>query len=78
MTATVPSSTRIRRSRVGNIDTDRLTRRARHLRGVLLFEGHTFATRHNFVMRAAEFSAINRELGRRGDPVVALDDPGDE
>lgn len=66
MTQFVPASTPVRRSRVGNIDTDRLSRR----RGFvieLLADGANFEVRIEFAQRVAELAAIERELMQRGE-----------
>ena len=62
----VPASVAIRRSRVSNIDNDRLVRRLNHLNEMFArpwdFFAHTTAARH----RAAERWVIEQELIRRG------------
>ena len=63
----VPDTTAIRRNRVRNIDTDRLVRRAARLRAEIADPCHHYpGGRHGFAMRAAELTAINAELDRRG------------
>lgn len=63
---TVPAHKSIRRNRVRNVDTDRL--RARRLYVATLMRDHSRAieSRHEYVMRAAELVAIERELVDRG------------
>lgn len=62
----VPCTTAIRRSRVGNINADRLARRLNHLNEMFArpwdFFAHTTAARH----RVAERWVIEQELIRRG------------
>ena len=60
----VPSTTSIKRSRVGNIDTERLLGRQGAL--VLRLRAAAEESRINHVMRAAELAAIENELDRRG------------
>ena len=63
----VPSTTAVRRSRVGNIDTDRLQRRAARLRNDIDDPEFVFpGARKGFRERAAELTAIESELVRRG------------
>jgi hypothetical protein len=63
---TVPATTPIKRNRAGNIDTDRLLRRRHFLIGLLIIDGgRSLATRMDFAMRAAEFTAINNVLVSR-------------
>lgn len=64
----VPATTAIRRSRVGNVDTDRLMRRRAFLHDLCIVNGgRTLATRMDFAMRAAELTAIETALCDRGD-----------
>ena len=63
----VPASTSIRRNRVGNIDTDRLSRRREFLRSLLKDQTHALENRIDFVWKAAELHAIENELERRGE-----------
>ncbi len=66
-TQNVPATTPIKRSRVSNIDHDRLFRRRAHLVSLLILRGgRTLATRMDFAMRAAELQAIESDLIRRG------------
>lgn len=65
MTA-VPASTAIKRNRTKNIDADRLAARRRFLHVMLTTRSREFETRSEFVARAAELSAIEDELQRRG------------
>jgi hypothetical protein len=62
----VPATTSIRRSKVGNIDSDRLARRLNVLHDMFARPwdsfAHTTAARH----RAAECWEIEKELMRRG------------
>lgn len=64
---TVPPTTAIKRSRVGNIDTDRL--RSRRLFLVVLIKQYArmFDVRVEFVARVAELRAIEGELVARGE-----------
>lgn len=66
MSTPVPASTSIRRSRVANIDTDRLLRRQAYIAGEI--DGHfpSAPTRHPFVLRAQEMFAVENELDARG------------
>lgn len=66
MTVSVPAETAIRRSRVGNIDTDRLTRRRDWLILLITERSHTLNQRIDFVARVAELAAIEREMLARG------------
>ena len=68
MNPPVPASTRIRRSRVGNMDVARLARRYAFLLNLVHNESHTFTTRHNFAVRAAELQAVQNELRLRRMP----------
>jgi 2'-5' RNA ligase/ribosomal protein S18 acetylase RimI-like enzyme len=67
----VPADIAIKRNRVGNVDTDRLQRRRTELVDLVENRSHTLATRQNFAMRAAELTAIESELERRGELAVA-------
>lgn len=62
----VPATTRIRSSRVGNIDTDRLRRRAVHLRRTLPSWAKACDGRKELRDRAREMLAVEAELERRG------------
>jgi hypothetical protein len=63
----VPITTAIKRNRVGNVDSTRLLRRHSHLVDMIFVRtGDFFPARINFVMRAAELDAIEREIVRRG------------
>lgn len=63
----VPATTAIRRSKVGNIDTDRLFRRRSVLALTVRHFARSFEQRHDWVVRVAELVAIERELVARGD-----------
>ena len=66
MSQIVPASTSIRRSRVHNIDTDRLQRRREFLRQQLVVErGRAIERRRQFAERAGELAKIEDELERR-------------
>lgn len=64
----VPASTPIRCSRVGNVDTDRLIRRAEFLHAMADGGFRDMPTRRPFVQRAAEMFAIENEIDRREVP----------
>lgn len=66
MTNTIPPSTRIRRSRVGNVDTDRLVARQVHIATMAVAGFAECTTRRPFVDRALELHAIENEMDRRG------------
>jgi hypothetical protein len=68
MTEPVPATTAIKRSRVGNIDNDRLTRRAEHLGTTVLTPpgGRAIESRTEYAARAAELVAVEDELEARG------------
>ena len=63
----VPVTTSIRRSKVGNMDTERLQARHAHLDTMLTADGmrENFESLHAAVDRARERKAISEELGRR-------------
>lgn len=61
----IPATTAIRRSRVANIDTDRLIRRRAQLRHDIANSNLVFDTRMDFAWRALEMRAIEDELVRR-------------
>jgi len=63
----VPATTSIKRSRVGNIDTDRLNRRRAHVIELVTVRVAEIDQRIEMVQRAAELSAIEVELVRRGE-----------
>lgn len=63
----VPASTPIRRSKVRNIDTDRLSRRREFLRSLIKDRAGELENRIDFVWRAAELHAIETELESRGE-----------
>lgn len=63
----VPASTPIRRAKVKNIDTDRLSRRREFLRVLIKDQSATLENRIDFVWKAAELHAIESELERRGE-----------
>lgn len=65
MSQFVPASTRIRRSRARNVDTDRLLRRQAFLVDLLRNNSRSFVSRHNFALRAAELAAIENALDQR-------------
>ena len=64
---TVPDTTAVRASRVGNIDTDRLLRRRAKL--IEMADGgfREIGRRSEFVRRAIELRAIEDELVERGE-----------
>lgn len=64
----VPASVSIRCSRVGNVDTDRLVRRAEALHAMADNNFRDEPTRRPFVQRAAELFAIENEIDRREVP----------
>lgn len=66
MSHTVPASTSIRRSRVGNIDTDRLERRRPFIIAQIENSNKEFDRRADFIARVAELVVIERELVARG------------
>lgn len=62
----VPAEVAIRRSRVGNIDADRLIRRRAHLIDrIYVHGGGMYGSRIGMAQRAAELVAIRDELLRR-------------
>jgi hypothetical protein len=61
----VPPTTAIKRSRVGNIDTDRLRARRLFLAVLIKQYSRTFEARVEFVSRCAELAVIERELVKR-------------
>lgn len=63
----VRSSVPIKRSKCGNMPTDRLYRRRGYLIYMIENNSSDFDNRINFVMRAAELRYIEDELERRGD-----------
>ena len=63
----VPDTTAIKRSRVGNIDTDRLHRRQQRLDKDIRLSEAQFGTRIKFAYRAAELDAVEKELVGRGE-----------
>jgi hypothetical protein len=65
VTGFVPPSTSIRRSRVRNIDTDRLRNRRAYVIAQFAHAGKHFESRHDFAMRALELRAIETELINR-------------
>lgn len=65
MSQFVPASTRIRRSRARNIDTDRLLRRQAFLVDLLRNNSRSLERRKDFVERAAELAAIENALDQR-------------
>lgn len=65
-TPIVPATTTIRRSRVGNIDTDRLLRRQAHLVAAATDFFQECQSRAQFRNRADELYAIENELDLRG------------
>jgi hypothetical protein len=69
----VPANVAVKRNRVGNIDVDRLARRWAFLVGQVHFQSGDFRSRMDWAMRAAEMSAIQRELVRRGVSADFLD-----
>lgn len=63
----IPTTTAIKRNRVGNIDSGRLLRRHAHLLDMVVTNGcNMLPNRIDFVMRAAELHAIESEIVRRG------------
>lgn len=75
----VSSSTAVRRSRVGNVGTDRLLRRQDHLLVLLVVNGaRSLPTRNRMVVRAQELDAVERELRDRGVQSVAEQEDGRE
>lgn len=66
MSQPVPASTKIRRSRVSNIDLDRLQRRRTFLIDSVTVGSRDFENRMDWVVRVAELAAIERELVKRG------------
>lgn len=62
-----PATKSVKRNRVGNIGSDRLHARRNQLGKDVLLNPGQFNTRHNWVMRAAELSAIEGELVGRGE-----------
>lgn len=63
--AIVPSTTRVRRSRVANIDTDRLMRRQAHIVGLADAGFRDARRRVEMVDLARELFAIENELDAR-------------
>lgn len=64
--AFVPSNVKIKRSKVGNIDSDRLWRRRGYLTWWITTQCDRFESRQDFALKAAEFCVIEDELVRRG------------
>lgn len=64
--AIVPSTTRVRPSRVANIDADRLLRRQAHIVGLADAGFRETRRRREMVELAVELFAIENELDRRG------------
>ena len=62
----VPATTSIRRSRVHNVDSDRLVRRHGHLQDLVCVNPHRLPNQNRLVMRAAELHAVEREMRVRG------------
>jgi hypothetical protein len=60
-------TTACKRNRVGNIDSARLAQRRYNLVVLLKQFSRTFENRIDFVMRAAELSAIEDEMIARGE-----------
>lgn len=63
----VPASTAVKRNRVGNVDSDRLSRRRLFLIDLLYMRSREIETRVEFAYRAVELHAVEAELLRRGD-----------
>ena len=66
MNPTVPPSTSVRRSRAGNIDTDRLVARQEFLSAMADGNFRNCGSRREFVDRAREMRAIEDVLSSRG------------
>ena len=69
----VPHTTAIKRNRVGNMPMDRLLRRWSFLLSQVHFHSGSFRSRMDWAMRAAEMTAIQNEIARRGVPMPMLD-----
>lgn len=65
MNKLVPASTKIRPSRVKNIDTDRLQRRQVYLSIMMDNANENFPRRKSFVEKAQEMYAVENELAAR-------------
>jgi hypothetical protein len=66
-TEPIPDTTAIKRSKVGNIDTDRLARRQQRLDKDIRLSEAQFGTRIKFAYRMAELDAVEKELEQRGE-----------
>lgn len=62
---TVTAETAIRRRSVVNVDTDRLVRRRAFLVAAMAVGRHTYDSRADFTVRAAELSTIEDEMVSR-------------
>lgn len=67
MTDFDPATTKIRRSRVGNIDSDRLHARRDRLGADVHLNPGQFSSRMDWAYKALELTAIETELEGRGE-----------
>jgi hypothetical protein len=67
----VPASTKVRYTRVGNVDTERLMRRRAHIIATKSEFARAADARIELRQRARELFAIEAELVRRGEMFLA-------